>query len=688
MTVSSKRAEYIAWVSLVLSVVFFLVAFFIGRWSEYFAVYEISWLILSAVLIWLVLAVQFHQRSLAEQEKLDIDHSVKGKGASAIFEDRGEHAELFAVAQRRLVILEKWFIPAFSVIIAAYQIGMGLYLLKAVLAGIEAYPKEPLVCAMCMTAIAFVNFLMSRYATGMSASSQAPGWKPLRAGGSFLLGVAVLCFTLAIALVLAQYKIFAVLSVAGWLIAGLLVVLGLETSLNVILDIYRPKLKGRYARSAFDSRLLGVINEPGGVFRSLAGAIDYQFGFNISQTWFYKLLEKAVVPLILFCAVTLYLLSCMVVVAVNEEAIIEHFGNPADKAGVHRIIKPGLAFKWPWPIDKVYKYPTKRVSQLSIGFVPDVNPDTGQVERKPRLWGKQHYAEEYNLLVASESPLVGAAAAPVSLVVAAVPVHYRVKDLYKFVYNHNEPKKLLESICYRELTRFAASAGIEVDSKAGMDESLFGAGRNKAKEVLTDRIQKAADREGLGIEIVFLGLQGIHPHAEVAADYQKVVGAVQKKQSLILLASAKRNMILSSIAGSVADADDLFSLASEYQKARAENKEEQIEKLGNELDSAFAQAGGNIFKTLREAQSYAFEKKTIAEATGLRFDSQLKAYNAAPEIYKCQQRLAMLEEALDTIRKYIVVADTNDTQVFQIDVQEKLTPSLYELGGIEESKGK
>ncbi|MEE9371086.1 MAG: hypothetical protein V3W45_06410, partial [Sedimentisphaerales bacterium] len=70
MTISSKRAEYVALVSLILSVVFFGIAFFVGRWSGFFPISAVGWLALSAALVWLVLTIQFHQRALAEQEKL------------------------------------------------------------------------------------------------------------------------------------------------------------------------------------------------------------------------------------------------------------------------------------------------------------------------------------------------------------------------------------------------------------------------------------------------------------------------------------------------------------------------------------------------------------------------------------------------------------------------------------------
>ena len=687
MTVSSKRPVHVALVALILSVVFFGIAFFLGRWSGFIAISAIAWLLLSVALIWFVLCLQFQQRALAEQEKLDVGQMGGDQKSSTIFQAGSERAGLFSAAQRRLEIFEKWFVPIFSGLIAIYQVLIGLYLLNVVLGGADGELKQPLLCGICITAIAFVSFLISRYATGMSVQ---PEWKPLQAGGSSLLGVAVLCFALAVALALAYlFNRFAPVKVIAYVVTGLLVVLGIETALNLVLDIYRPRLKGQYSRSAFDSRLLGVINEPGGLLRSAADAIDYQFGFEVSQTWFYQLLEEWIVPLLLFGVVTLYLLSCVVAVAPDEEAIIEHFGNPTTKAGEVRSVGPGLAIKWPWPIDIAYKHRTKMISEISIGFVHKIDPETKEIQRQPLLWGQAHYEKEYQLLVASEQsagPVAGAV--PVSLVIAAVPVQYRIKDLYSFVYEHNEPEKVLEYICYRELTKFAASAKIEVDEQTDPERSLLRAGRTEARSILTKRIQKAADEEGLGIEIVFLGLQGIHPPTEVAEDYQKVISAVQKAQALILKAQTQRNSDLSALVGSVEEADELFNLAVQYRQAEDANLVEETERIGNELDDAFAQAKGQIFNMLREAQSYAFENATLAQATGERFAGQLKAYKAAPEIYMHEQRLAMLEQALSKIRKYIVVADQDDTQVTIIDLQEKLTPNIYEMGGFEENTQK
>jgi membrane protease subunit HflK len=694
MTASSKPARVMALGSLVICILFFIGTFLIGRWSNFFAVYAVSYFFLGTALIELILLVQFHQRYMAEQEKLDMSELSKDQRADKIFQQKGEQAQMFAVAQRRLDIFEKWFLPIFAVIIAIYQGAIGVYLLKAVSRSNPAFGKQALLCAVVMIALAFVSFLVSRYATGMSSRAE---WKPLRAGGSFLFSCAILSFAEAIALALVQFKIFPVIQVIEYCIPVILILLGVETLINVVLDIYRPRLAGLYSRAAFDSRLLGLLNEPGEILHTAAGAIDYQFGFQVSQTWFYKLLQKAVIPLIFFGAVTLYLLSCVVVVNSDEQAIIERFGNPKDAGGNVRLINPGIHFKLPWPIDIARIYPTSRIVEIPIGYVPKIDPKTGQPVREPLLWGKDHYKEEFSVLVASREGAGSASqgAAPVSLLKANIPVQYRVENIYDFLYSHDdyeEPDQLirpgsekhLEEICYQELTKFAAGATIEVDDQASLQKSLLGAGRTRAKEVLTQKIQQAADEAKLGVKIVFLGIQGIHPPTQVAADYQKVVGAVQTKQGMILYSEALRNRMLTELAGGVEDAEKLSSLVSKYQDTgpRGESKVEA------DLDKGFTDAGGEIFARLRNAQSYAFEKVTVAEATGLRFASQVKAYNAAKDFYKREQRLVALEEGLANIRKYVVVADTNDSQVYIVDLQEKLTPSLYEMGGFEEQPKK
>ncbi len=673
MTISSKRAEYVAVASLILSIIFFILALLLGRWSGFLALYAGSWLIFNAVLIWLALLIQFHQRALAEQEKLDISQMKKTQKDSDIFEQESEKQSVFNIAQKRLQLLEKWFLPVFAGIIAAYQIVIGFYLLRVALLP-DVQIQQPLLCAIVATAIAFVSFLFSRYATGMSAQRQ---WKPLRAGGSITLSVSVVCFLVAISLALQVFNYPVGLNILNYFIPVLLVILGFETALNIVFNIYRPRIKGQYNRAAFDSRLLGIVNEPGEILHTVAGTIDYQFGFEVSQTWFYKLIAKAILPLIFFAALVLYLSSSIVVINSDEQAIIERFGNPITQKGNVRLREPGLTLKYPWPIDIAKKYPTRKIAQLNVGFIPKAAKD--KVGYGPLLWGKEHYEKEYDLLVASRQTAgtLTEGAVPVSLVTAAVPVQYRVKNLYKFLYNHSQPEKILEDICYRQLTKFAAGSTIEVDTEEDLQHSLLGAGSNEAKKILSEKIQQEVDEYDLGIDIVFVGIQGIHPNPQVAQDYQKVIGAVQKKQAAILNAQANRNLILSKLAGSVQEANQLYQLTAEYHEAKNNPDSKKKLQLAEKLDNAFKRAKGDIFKTLRSAQSYAFQKTTLSQAKGVRFKGQLKAFRANPDYYKKLQRINVYEDALENIRKFVIVSDPNSKENFVVDLQEKLTPDLY-----------
>ena len=678
MNLSPRKAKTVSVIAFVLSLFFFIFTLVLGAFSATLSMYLLSWQILAGVLVWGVLIAQFYQRTLAEQEKLDAGQLSKAADEGTIFSGGADRMAMMAVAQKRLAFLEKWVVPVSAVLIGIYQVVMGLLLFQGkVLKDTPEWsnPKNLLLSAVLMATVSFIAFLFSRYATGMSAET---AWKPLRTGGSYLLATALLGFALAISLALAQFKHSQGLAVLGYVIPLLLMLLGVEVVLNAILDVYRPRVAGQYSRAAFDSRILGMFNEPGGILHTVSHTIDYQFGFQVSQTWFYKLLEKAIFPLILFALLILYLMSSFVVIGPGQAGVVERYGVPV------RDLEPGLHLKCPWPIEIVYVHPVDQIQRFSIGY----KEGEADKEKKAFLWGEKHYEEEYNLLIAvqtdSSSDDIGAA--PVSIVQASVPVLFRISDVRKYIYNHRDSRELLEAICYRELTRYAASAKIETDDTAfGGQKSLLGAGRIEAAEELKQRIQNAVNKADLGVEIVLLGLQGVHPPPEVAKEYEDVVASVQEKQAMVLNALAEKNRLLTELGGSIAEVDALYNLALEFERSKELGDEQKTEQLKNELQAAFGRVEGRVFRTLREAESYAFERVNLARGEGLRFSGQLQAYHAAPEIYKKLQRLMTLEETLGNVRKYVVVTDDEDAQVYIVDLQEKLKQSLYDMDmGLEE----
>ncbi len=68
--------------------------------------------------------------------------------------------------------------------------------------------------------------------------------------------------------------------------------MAVEMLLTLLLEIYRPRLKGKIARPLYDSRVVGLLAQPESLFTTAAQALDYQFGFKVSETWFFQLLQK------------------------------------------------------------------------------------------------------------------------------------------------------------------------------------------------------------------------------------------------------------------------------------------------------------------------------------------------------------------------------------------------------------
>ena len=295
MNLSPRRAEIVSlWAFIIQGLFFFLILLVSSQgFSNSRAVEVEAWHFLGGSIIWLILLLQFRQRRLAQEEKLDADQYQRlrseGKDTS-VFESSMIEGTL-QLAQRRLLWLEKYLIAIFSFLSAGYLLGVGIWqmlVLRSVAEPELAGHDSLLGAAAVLASIALVSFLFSRYAVGLS---RQPQWRPLRAGGSYLLGNALACFVLAIVLLVADAGYLMAERATGFVLVVLLLAIGAESILNLILDYYRPRLKDRYHRTAYESRLLGLFSEPGGLLDTAAHAIDYQFGFKVSETWFYILLD-------------------------------------------------------------------------------------------------------------------------------------------------------------------------------------------------------------------------------------------------------------------------------------------------------------------------------------------------------------------------------------------------------------
>jgi regulator of protease activity HflC (stomatin/prohibitin superfamily) len=407
----------------------------------------------------------------------------------------------------------------------------------------------------------------------------------------------------------------------------LLALLAVETLLNLILEIYRPRLKGRVARPLYDSRLVGLLAHPEDLFSTAAHALDYQFGFKVSETWAYRMVGEKLPLFILGLACAIVVSSCFVFVDPGEQVLVERFGRSATES---EILGPGAHLKLPWPIDRAFRFETGRIQSFSVGFVPDPARENDQTI----VWTLSHYKEEYNLLVASRDQQFSTTATnqaeaeqsvPVNLLVAGIPIQYRITNVLDWAYGHSNPGDLLQQLATREIVRYFA--GVDV-------LEIMSVNREKAATELRSRIQTRANELRLGADVLFVGLQDIHPPVAVASAYEDVNAAAQELEAKILRAQGETNRTV--------------LLA----------QSEALEKV-------------------RVAEANALRRTTSAAAQASRFTNQISAYQASPSVYPTRVHLQSFINASINARK-IIVAPTNAQETFQLNLEDSIRPDLME----------
>ena len=298
----------------------------------------------------------------ADEEQRERERFRQDRAGQSLFAGDDEVTDPFTVGRTRDQF-ERWLVPAATLGLAAGLGGWAWWLfgpghLPA------AAPARPLLAAALLAAQAFVLFLLSRFLLGLSRHEP----QRLTRGPAVALGLACLAALVgvvgAVAVEAGQPLVD---RLAGRVLAVGLGLLAVEMLWHFIWELYRPRRRGAINR-AYESRLGGLLTDPGAWVKNVGGALDYQFGFKVSETWLYRFLEGALLPLVVFQLLALYLLSCLVFLGPEEAGIVERFGKP--RAGGWEL-SSGMHCKWPWPFETVRRFPVKRIQTITIGHEDD-----------------------------------------------------------------------------------------------------------------------------------------------------------------------------------------------------------------------------------------------------------------------------------------------------------------------------
>ncbi len=284
----------------------------------------------------------------------------------------------------------------------------------------------------------------------------------------------------------------------------------------------------------------------------------------------------------------LWISTCIVQIDPHSQGAVYRLGTLRED-----ILKPGLHFVLPYPFDKVELYNTESVKKITIGY--------SSTEDADNLWTESQ-DNEYKLLLGSGDELVS----------INLRLEYKIKDVKSYLESSASPEAILEAQAYELVTSKTISTDLT---------TLLSTDRDAFADAFRTELMKKLNSHDIGIEIVSVVLESIHPPIEIASIYQQIISAEIEAEQLII------------------EAQNVASVA----KSKAEE----------ERDSAIGEAQALHSTKVAEA------KTAVAE-----FMAGVGAYNTYSSEYKYYKYLEAIREAYKKADLVIVGKGVDSSKIF------------------------
>jgi regulator of protease activity HflC (stomatin/prohibitin superfamily) len=655
--------------------------------------------VLLGTIAWLTLIVVFNQHKLERLEALEEDE-LAGAGAESAFE---RSADDLRVAARRLQLMHRWLVPAASLAIAAGYGLLAWWMLRRLgdaELDFRLTEAKGWAVAICL-GISAVAFLFSRFVAGMA---KQPVWQNLRGGAAHMVGISLVTLAVAVGIGFRFFENEKVIHLIAYAIPILMIVLAGEIVLNFILHIYRPRVAGEVPRPSFDSKLLSLFAAPDNLVRTINEAVNYQFGFDVTSSWGYRLLIRSVAWLLALGAVVAVALDMIVIVEPDEQAVKLSRGRVVG-AEPHG---PGVMLKLPWPFQTAERHSVARVRELHLtGRQVDAlvralqQPAGARSELADVQLFTQELGRKYDrpldpIIVRSSAvdPTVrqraGIAADgdgpgdritdDLALLDAEIMLQYRIRadgGLLEYLdFSDAVPRRGTRSVRDHALATIAWREVTQEFARFRVDE-ILGPRREELVANLRERIQGALDRQRTGVEVVAVSLPLVRPSGEAAAQYEEVSRSYHARGEMEIAARQQITSGLTQLVGDAALIEPVLAAITEFkamEETRGPADEESI-ALRRAAEDLVMRGGGMAAQTIAEAERDRWVNLMSTRAEAVRLESQRQTYDAAPGLYRHRETMITYGNALSRLYKYILCVDPSLVEI-DIDLRELTGPLI------------
>ncbi|AAS95165.1 hflK protein, putative [Nitratidesulfovibrio vulgaris str. Hildenborough] len=240
----------------------------------------------------------------------------------------------------------------------------------------------------------------------------------------------------------------------------------------------------------------------------------------------------------------LWLLSGVYIINPDEAGVVLRFGQ------YDRTVGPGPHYHLPFPVERVYKPKVTQVQRVEIGFRSPTQGATFQ-QGQGRV-----FPEEAAMLTGDEN-----------IVNVQFSVQYQIKDPVEYLFNVTDQAAVV---------RNAAEAAMrEIIGNSLIDAALTD-GKLRIQNETTTLLQEILDRYKVGIRVLAVQMQDVHPPKEVIDAFKDVASAREDKSRIVNEAEAYRNELLPRTRGAAAE---LVNQAEGYRETRTRQAEGEAQRF-------------------------------------------------------------------------------------------------------------
>lgn len=245
---------------------------------------------------------------------------------------------------------------------------------------------------------------------------------------------------------------------------------------------------------------------------SMVKTLETISGVNLANSEIVNFGMRIFEPVCIISVLTIWLMSSIVIVGPDQQAIFTRFGNIVED----QAFPSGFYFKLPWPFSAADYYDSYKIKTLNIGFEPD--PDQEHI-----IWTKPHTLKYFDLVVGDG----------VEIIAIDCQVMFVINDLYKYTTRMYNPDEFISAKTYNLLTQETVSETF--DNIVSRDRQILS---NQIKS----RLQQTIDDLDIGVRIVEVVFIAMHPPLEVANSFEDVISAQIDKHTYVLEAKTENTL--------------------------------------------------------------------------------------------------------------------------------------------------